>query len=143
MLNILVIHGPNLNLLGQRQTALYGKQTLDQLNQQLIKQAGKHQLITFQSNAEHEIVDQLQQSQANKIDGIIINPGAFAHTSIALRDALLAADLPFYEVHLTNIYARESFRHLSYLSDIAKGVVTGLGAHGYQAALARLIETLS
>jgi 3-dehydroquinate dehydratase-2 len=143
MAKLLVIHGPNLNLLGTREPLLYGKLTLKDLNEGLSKLAKPHSLTYFQSNAEHEIIDQIQQSPAQGIEFIIINPGALAHTSIALRDALLAINIPFIEVHLTNIYARETFRHLSYLSDVAIGVISGLGPHGYTAALNAALEKLS
>jgi len=140
MAKLLIIHGPNLNLLGTREPELYGNLTLDDINKLLVKHAKKHSIECFQSNAEHEIVDKIQK---NKADFLIINPGAFTHTSIAIRDALLAVKTPFYEVHLSNIYARESFRHLSYLSDIATGVVSGLGHFGYLAAIDAAIEQLS
>jgi 3-dehydroquinate dehydratase II len=143
MATILVIHGPNLNLLGQREAALYGTLSLKALNEQLQLRAGQHQVDCFQSNAEHEIIDKIQASKKNKIDAIVINPGAFAHTSIALRDAFLATEVPFFEVHLTNIYARESFRHRSYLTDIAVGVISGLGPQGYYAALAAALDKFS
>jgi len=143
MATLLVIHGPNLNLLGTREPLLYGAGTLETLNNTLITQAKPHSLECFQSNAEHEIINTLQQSAARNIDFIIINPAALAHTSIALRDTLLATAVPFFEVHLTNIYAREHFRHTSYLSDIAVGIVSGLGPYGYIAALNAAIEKLS
>jgi len=144
MTKILVIHGPNLNLLGHREPTLYGKLTLKALNEELVHRAKKHgikevHVECFQSNAEHELIDKIQAS-ADKVDVIIINPAAFTHTSIAIRDALLAVTIPFFEVHLTNIYSRETFRHLSYLSDIAVGVISGLGAFGYYAALDAAIE---
>ncbi len=132
MAKLLIIHGPNLNMLGSREPEHYGTQSLDELNKLIIKHAKKHSVTCFQSNAEHEII---QEVQKNKADYLIINPGAFTHTSIAIRDALLATKTPFYEVHLSNIYARESFRHLSYFSDIASGVVSGLGHFGYLAAI--------
>jgi 3-dehydroquinate dehydratase-2 len=143
MAKILVIHGPNLNMLGDREPSLYGKTTLKEIDQHLSKLAKKHDLECYQSNAEHEIVEKIQQSPKKGVKCIIINPAAFTHTSIAIRDALLAAKIPFYEVHLSNIYARETFRHLSYLSDIAKGVISGLGPHGYYCALEVALETLS
>lgn len=135
MAKILVINGPNLNLLGKREDHHYGKVTLKSLEQMLVKHAKGHEVICFQSNAEHEIINKIQASVAEKIEVIIINPAAFTHTSIALRDALLAVKTPFYEVHLSNIFARESFRHNSFLSDIASGIVCGLGPQGYIAAL--------
>lgn len=143
MANILVINGPNLNLLGKRETSLYGKMSLKTLTQGLIKHAKNHHLECFQTNAEHEMIDKIQNALHDKIDFIIINPAAFTHTSIALRDALLAVKIPFYEVHLSNIYSRETFRHNSYLSDIAIGVISGLGPLGYFAALDAVLEQLS
>lgn len=141
-MKLLIIQGPNLNLLGQRQPSLYGHLSLETLNQKLSEQTKDHQLFCFQSNAEHEIIEKIHASY-NQIDCIIINPAAFTHTSIAIRDALLAVNIPFYEVHLTNIYARETFRHHSYFSDIALGVISGLGIHGYCAALSAAIEKFS
>ena len=143
MANILIIHGPNLNLLGKREPLLYGNLTLEALNQNLIEQAKPHTLELFQSNAEHEIIEKIHKSIHENIKIIIINGAAFTHTSIALRDALIAVQIPFFEVHLTNIFARENFRHLSYLSDIAIGVVCGLGPQGYTAALNAAIHQLS
>ncbi|MGE3319077.1 MAG: type II 3-dehydroquinate dehydratase [Candidatus Berkiella sp.] len=140
MAKLLVIHGPNLNLLGKREPTLYGDLTLDEINKLIIKQAKKQKVECFQSNAEHEIIEKIQ---SHKADFLIINPGAFTHTSIAIRDALLAVKTPFIEVHLSNIYARESFRHLSYLSDIATGVVSGLGHFGYLAAVDAALSQLS
>lgn len=140
MAKLLVIHGPNLNLLGKREPTLYGNLTLDEINKLIVKQAKKLKVDCFQSNAEHEIVEKIQSQKA---DFLIINPGAFTHTSIAIRDALLAVKTPFIEVHLSNIYARESFRHLSYLSDIAIGVVSGLGHYGYLAAVDAALTQLS
>jgi 3-dehydroquinate dehydratase-2 len=139
MAKILVIHGPNLNMLGQREPSLYGNLTLNALDEQIKQRAGKHDIECYQSNAEHEIIAKIQSSK-NHVACIIINAGAFTHTSIALRDAFLASQVPFFEVHLTNIYARESFRHLSYLSDIAQGVVSGLGPEGYYAALSAALN---
>ncbi|MCS5712537.1 type II 3-dehydroquinate dehydratase [Candidatus Berkiella aquae] len=132
MAKLLVIHGPNLNMLGNREPEHYGKLSLDEINKLIIKHAKKNPTECFQSNAEHEIIDKIQTCKA---DYLIINPGALTHTSIAIRDALIAVKIPFYEVHLSNIYARESFRHISYLSDIATGVVSGLGHFGYLAAI--------
>lgn len=140
MAKILVIHGPNLNMLGDREPSLYGKTTLKDINQHLTKLAKKHDLECFHSNAEHEIVEKIQQSAKKGVSCIIINPAAFTHTSIAIRDAMLAAKVPFYEVHLSNIYARETFRHHSYLSDIAQGVISGLGPLGYYVALEAALE---
>jgi len=137
MPKILVIHGPNLNLLGTREPQHYGSTTLADIDKQLAnsaKNAGA-ELTSVQSNAEHELIDHIQNAVKNKIDFIIINPAAFTHTSIALRDALAATNTPFIEVHLSNIYKREEFRHRSYFSDIALGVISGLGAQGYDLAL--------
>jgi 3-dehydroquinate dehydratase II len=135
--SILIIHGPNLNLLGVREPAVYGKMTLDNINRNLTKtaQAAGVKLSTFQSNAEYQLIDRVQEAMRDGTDFIIINPAGLTHTSIALRDALAATKLPFIEIHLSNIYARESFRHTSYFSDIAVGVVSGLGAAGYELAL--------
>ena len=134
---ILVIHGPNLNLLGMREPEVYGSLTLNDINQQLIAQAenASISLDTFQSNWEGAIVDRIHQAQADDVQFIIINPAALTHTSVALRDALLGVAIPFIEVHLSNVHAREAFRHHSYLSDKAVGVICGLGAQGYSAAL--------
>jgi 3-dehydroquinate dehydratase II len=134
--SILVLHGPNLNLLGLREPEHYGNVTLADIDnnlQTLAKQANVA-LETFQSNAEADIVAKIQSLAVNKVDYIIINPAAFTHTSIAIRDAISAVKIPFVEVHLSNVYARESFRHHSYFSDIAVGVISGLGADGYYAA---------
>lgn len=144
MARLLVLHGPNLNLLGSREPEIYGHDTLADIDARLVglAESGGHQLETFQSNAEHELVDRVHAARAGAVDFIVFNPGAFTHTSIALRDALLGVGIPFIEVHLSNVHARESFRRHSYLSDVAVGVITGLGARGYelavQAALARL-----
>ena len=135
MANILVLHGPNLNLLGKREPEVYCNNSLETINNTLLLQAKelKLTLSALQSNAEHELIDYIQQSQ--QMDFIIFNPAAFTHTSIALRDALLAVKKPFIEVHLSNIFRRESFRHYSYFSDIAIGTITGLGPYGYSLAL--------
>lgn len=137
MAKILVLHGANLNMLGLREPEIYGTGTLKELNQQikLFAESAGHRLVCFQSNAEHELIDRVHLAKAKKIDFIIINPGAFTHTSIALRDALLSVSIPFIEVHLSNIFAREEFRKHSYLSDIATAVVCGMGAFGYEAAI--------
>ena len=135
--SVLVLHGPNLNLLGLREPEHYGSLTLADIDsnlQKLAKQANIA-LETYQSNAEAEIVAKIQSLAINRVDFIIINPAAFTHTSISIRDAISAVNIPFVEVHLSNIYARESFRHHSYFSDIAVGVISGLGAEGYNAAL--------
>jgi 3-dehydroquinate dehydratase-2 len=136
-LKILVLHGPNLNLLGTREPVTYGRVTLAEINSNLAILAEKvgATLKAFQSNAEVELIEQVHAAIDEKIDFIIINPGAFTHTSIALRDALAAARIPFVEVHLSNIFAREAFRKESYFSDIAAGVISGLGAKGYELAL--------
>ncbi len=133
MTKILVIHGPNLNLLGSREPEIYGSDTLASINQSLAKLADKRsiRLETFQSNIEGEIVNSIHQAAANQVQFVIINPAAFSHTSVAIRDAFLATDLPFIEVHLSNVFAREEFRTHSYLSDIAKGVICGFGKSSY------------
>ena len=135
--SILVLHGPNLNLLGLREPEHYGNVTLAGINDSLQAQAKQANLAleTYQSNAEAEIVAKIQSLAINKVDFIIINPAAFTHTSISIRDAISAVKIPFIEVHLSNVFARESFRHHSYFSDIAVGVISGLGAEGYNAAL--------
>ncbi len=140
-MNVLVIHGPNLNLLGVREPEVYGSVTMEEINQGLVDKAASHNIKveTFQSNAEHEIVTKLQDSM-NQIDYIIINPGALTHTSIAIRDSLLGIGVPFYEVHISNIFSREEFRHKSYFSDIANGVICGLGTQGYELALNHIIK---
>lgn len=137
MATITVLNGPNLNLLGIREPGLYGNQTLADIKHNLEQKAVelKHQLNFQQSNAEHEIVDLIHQAYQAHVDFIIINPAAFTHTSVAVRDALLATKIPFIEVHLSNVHAREPFRKHSYFSDIAKGVICGLGATGYELAL--------
>ena len=143
-LTILVIHGPNLNLLGMREPEVYGNLTLDNINQKLIAQAQNASLSldTFQSNWEGAIVDQIHQAQKEGVQFIIINPAALTHTSVAVRDALLGVAIPFIEVHLSNVHAREAFRHHSYLSDKAVGVICGLGAKGYSAALEFAIDKI-
>lgn len=135
--NILVIHGPNLNLLGMREPEIYGRLTLDDINRNLSQQAEKVNvnISFFQSNAESALVDRIQQTMTDGTDFIIINPAAYTHTSVAMRDALAAVKLPFIEVHLSNVFSRESFRHHSFFSDLAVGVITGLGAKGYALAL--------
>lgn len=142
-LRILLLNGPNLNMLGAREPAVYGTATLDDIVSGLMEQASEYgvELSHFQSNAEHELVTAIQQS-LGKQDFIIINPGAYTHTSIAIRDALLAVAIPFIEIHLSNVHARESFRRHSYLSDIAKGVICGLGAKGYHYALDAAVSSL-
>jgi len=135
--SILVLHGPNLNLLGLREPEHYGNATLASINQTLSDIAAEAgvTLETFQSNAEAELVTKVQSIASKSVDFVIINPAAFTHTSVALRDALSAVKVPFIEVHLSNVYAREAFRHHSYFTDIAVGVISGLGAHGYELAL--------
>ena len=137
MTNILVIHGPNLNLLGTREPEIYGADTLDGINQRLNQMAQQYgvSLQTFQSNNEGEIVSTIQRAVANQVDFVIINPAAYTHTSVAIRDAFLATRLPFIEVHLSNVHAREEFRMHSYLSDLAVGVIGGFGKTSYLLAL--------
>ncbi len=135
--NILVLHGPNLNLLGMREPEHYGSATLGAIDQRLAaraRQAGVA-LASYQSNVEGELVNRIQQAQREGVDFIIINPAAFTHTSIAMRDALAAVKIPFIEVHLSNVFAREEFRHRSYFTDLAIGLISGLGSHGYELAL--------
>jgi 3-dehydroquinate dehydratase II len=135
---ILVLHGPNLNMLGLREPEIYGDVTLDRINRNLFQVAESAGVVleTFQSNAEAELIDRIQQALNDETDFIIINPAAFTHTSVAIRDALAAIKLPFIEIHLSNIFTRESFRRKSYFSDLAVGVISGLGAKGYELALA-------
>ena len=144
MSHILVLHGPNLNLLGQREPSVYGHTDLTSINARLTAQgqAQQAQIECFQSNAEHELVDRIQRAADQGVDAIIINPAAFTHTSVALRDALTGVAIPFIEVHLSNVHAREPFRHHSYLSDKAEGVICGLGAQGYEFALSAAINKL-
>ena len=144
MANILVLHGPNLNLLGTREPEIYGSTTLADIDTSLIEQAiaSGHSLSTLQSNAENELVNAIQDA-STKIDYIIINPAAFTHTSVAMRDALAAVNIPFIEVHLSNVHAREDFRRHSYFSDLAQGVISGLGATGYSLALTSAIQSIA
>ncbi len=137
MSKILVLNGPNLNLLGTREPGHYGQETLADIELSLRTLAANlgHDLDFFQSNAEFQLIDRIHQAGRDDVKFILINPAAFTHTSIALRDALLGVNIPFIEVHLSNVFARESFRHHSYLSDIAVGVISGLGAQGYELAL--------
>jgi 3-dehydroquinate dehydratase-2 len=137
MKNILVLHGPNLNLLGSREPDVYGRVTLNEINERLMTLTGKSgaNLFCFQSNAEAELVERVQQARADGTQFIIINPAAFTHTSVALRDALTAVAIPFIEVHLSNVFAREAFRKESFFSDLAIGVISGLGAAGYEFAV--------
>jgi 3-dehydroquinate dehydratase-2 len=136
--NILVINGPNLNLLGTREPALYGTETLVSLEQRLRDQAAAAgaALTVFQSNSEAELVERIQRAGREEVDFIIINPAAYTHTSVAIRDALSAVGIPFVEVHLSNVFAREAFRHHSYVTDLATGMISGWGAQGYELALA-------
>ena len=145
MANILVLHGPNLNLLGTREPAHYGSTTLAEINQGLGKQAAAagHQLEYLQSNAEHELINKVHEAAQQQVKLIIINPAAFTHTSVALRDALAAVAIPFIEVHLSNVHAREEFRQHSFFSDLAWGVISGLGAEGYTLALQAGINKLN
>jgi 3-dehydroquinate dehydratase-2 len=137
MARVLLLNGPNLNLLGSREPGLYGTETLESIEKrsaEVAREAG-HELSAFQSNAEHELIDRIHRAPADGIGFLIFNPGAFTHTSVALRDAIAAVRVPFIEVHLSNTYAREPFRRHSYFSDIAVGVIAGLGAFGYELAV--------
>lgn len=142
--HILLLNGPNLNLLGTREPETYGYLTLDDIVQSLSAdaQALNVKLSHFQSNAEFELINKIHAARGN-VDYILINPAAFTHTSVALRDALLGVNIPFIEIHLSNVYSREPFRHHSYLSDIATGVICGLGAEGYRFALQAAVSRLS
>jgi 3-dehydroquinate dehydratase-2 len=142
---ILLLNGPNLNLLGTREPETYGHATLDDIVGDLasIAQARGHELLHFQSNAEHALIDRLHAARADGTAFVLINPAAFTHTSIALRDALLGVALPFIELHLSNVHAREAFRHHSYLSDIAVGVICGFGADSYRLALEAALRRLA
>ena len=137
MSSFLLINGPNLNLLGSREPDVYGATRLEDIEARcddVARDLG-HTLTSFQSNAEHELIDRVQQAAADRVDFIILNPGAFTHTSVALRDALLAVQIPFIEIHLSNTFAREEFRKISYFSDIASSCLFGFGAFGYELAL--------
>jgi 3-dehydroquinate dehydratase-2 len=144
MARLLLLNGPNLNLLGQREPEVYGSDTLAVIEDRAKTAASKlgHELVAFQSNAEHELIDRVQTAKANGIAFAIINPGGFTHTSVALRDALLGVKLPFIELHLSNTFSREKFRHHSYFSDIAVGCIVGLGAHGYELAVMAAAERI-
>jgi 3-dehydroquinate dehydratase-2 len=144
MARVLLLNGPNLNLLGTREPQIYGSDTLAMIEKRLREQARKagHELSAFQSNAEHELIARIQGAPKARIDFLIFNPGAFSHTSVALRDALLGVKLPFIEVHLSNPRARETFRHHSYFSDIARGCIVGLGPLGYELALQAAVHQL-
>ena len=144
MATILVLHGPNLNLLGTREPGIYGSTTLADIDlglERLARERGHH-LLHMQSNAEYELVERVQDASREGVNFILINPAAFTHTSVALRDALSAVDIPFIEVHLSNIHAREEFRRVSYFSDLARGVICGLGAKGYELALLAALQQL-
>ena len=144
MAKILVLHGPNLNLLGEREPEIYGTTTLEDINQDLVATAARqgHSLACFQSNAEHGLIERIHQAKQEEVEFVIINPGAFTHTSIALRDAFSGVSIPFIEVHLSNVFAREEFRRHSYLSDLAVAVLSGAGATGYSLALQVAAEKL-
>lgn len=144
MATILVLHGPNLNLLGEREPGIYGSTTLADINQdleQLARDKGHH-LLCMQSNAEYELVERVQEARREGVNYILINPAAFTHTSVALRDALAAVNIPFIEIHLSNVHAREEFRHHSFFSDLAQGVICGLGAQGYELGLSAAMRQL-
>ena len=145
MAKILLLHGPNLNLLGAREPEHYGRGTLHSVNEGLTHLAASegHTLLNFQSNAEHELVERVQAASQEQVDFILINPAALTHTSIALRDALLAVGIPFIEIHLSNIYRREEFRHHSYFADVAIGVIAGFGALSYELAYRAAAATLA
>lgn len=144
MATILVLHGPNLNMLGVREPDVYGHETLQDINERLHAAAADHghHLLHLQSNAEYELIERLHDARAEGIDYLIFNPAAFTHTSVALRDAVLASGVPFIEVHLSNVHAREAFRHHSYFSDIADGVICGLGSQGYDLALEAALQRI-
>lgn len=144
MARLLALHGPNLNLLGKREPHIYGSDSLDDINQRLDEacRAAGHQFSHLQSNREGELIDRLHQAREDGTAFILVNFGGFTHTSIALRDAMLATELPFIEVHLSNLHAREPFRHKSYFADIAVGSIVGLGAQGYELALQAAIARL-
>lgn len=144
MVKLLLINGPNLNLLGTREPHIYGSQRLQDIEAALTVEATQRgaQLCCYQSNAEHALIERIHQARDEQIDFILINPAAFTHTSIALRDALAGVAIPFIEVHLSNVHAREPFRHHSYLSDLAKGVICGLGTDGYRFALEAALNSL-
>ena len=144
MATILVLHGPNLNLLGTREPEVYGSVTLQDINQNLEQMARDrgHHLLAMQSNAEYELVERIQDARHEGVNFILINPAAFTHTSVALRDALAAVDIPFIEIHLSNTHAREPFRRQSYFSDLARGVICGLGAQGYELGLRAAISAV-
>ena len=144
MATILVLHGPNLNLLGEREPDIYGSTTLNEINlklEQLALERGHH-LLNMQSNAEYELVERIQDARHEGVNYILINPAAFTHTSVAIRDALAATGIPFIEIHLSNTHAREDFRKKSYFSDLAQGVICGLGPQGYEFGLQAALQKL-
>jgi 3-dehydroquinate dehydratase-2 len=145
MASILVLHGPNLNLLGTREPEIYGSDTLDDVNESLVQLAKEngHHLLSLQSNAEYELIERIHEARTEGIDFIIINPAAFTHTSVAIRDAIMGVNIPFIEVHISNVHAREEFRHHSFFSDVAVGVICGLGIQGYQLALQSAMNLLN
>lgn len=145
MATILVLHGPNLNLLGSREPEIYGHTTLDDINRELSEttQAAGHHLQTLHSNAEYELIERIHDAKQEGVNFILFNPAAFTHTSVALRDALLATDIPFIEIHLSNVHSREAFRQHSYFSDIAQGVICGFGAQSYHLALQAALSYLA
>jgi 3-dehydroquinate dehydratase-2 len=144
MATILVLHGPNLNLLGEREPEIYGHTTLGDINQALQQEARDrgHHLLYVQSNAEYELVERVQDARHEGVNFILINPAAFTHTSVALRDALAAVAIPFIEIHLSNVHAREEFRQHSFFSDLAQGVICGLGPQGYELGLQAALHYL-
>ncbi|MFK8047405.1 MAG: type II 3-dehydroquinate dehydratase [Halioglobus sp.] len=144
MATILVLHGPNLNLLGEREPDIYGSTTLSDINLKLEQMAleGGHHLLNMQSNAEYELVERIQDARHEGVNYILINPAAFTHTSVAIRDALAATEIPFIEIHLSNTHAREDFRKKSYFSDLAQGVICGLGPQGYEFGLQAALQKL-
>lgn len=145
MANILFLNGPNLNLLGQREVNYYGEDTLATIESKLsvLAKSLGHNVQFFQSNAEHVLIERIHATKTDQTDFIVINPAGFTHTSIALRDALVAVGLPFIELHISNIYAREEFRHHSYFSDVAVGIIAGLGAKGYELALLYAVDSFN
>ena len=145
MAKILVLHGPNLNLLGTREPEVYGYATLADIDAAIesIARSGGHELTAFQSNAEHALIDRVHAARAEGVAWIVINPGGYTHTSVALRDALAGVAIPFIEVHLSNTQAREAFRHHSYFSDIAQGVISGFGADSYRMAVEAVLRRLA
>jgi 3-dehydroquinate dehydratase-2 len=142
-MEILLINGPNLNLLGNRENSIYGNETLDDIEKKLsgVCKDNDVSFTSFQSNAEHKIVEKIHMAKEENVSKILMNPGAFTHTSISIRDALIGVGIPFYEIHISNIFAREEFRHKSYFSDIAEGVVCGMGTKGYEFALEKAINS--